>query len=475
MSEFLKVASGWLWGLPLLVLLLGGGVFFTFYSRFLPFLYLGHGVRVLLGKYDDERAPGDVSHFQALCSALSATVGMGNVAGVAIAVTTGGPGALFWMWVCALVGMATKFFTCSLAIMYRGKDDVGQIQGGPMYFIIEGLGPKWKPLAIMFCMCGMFGCLPLLQSNQLTQIVRDMFFEPYGLFVGSEDCPVTRVLNWFFEPCGLFVGSEDQVNFGNGLFGLFVALLVGSVILGGIKRIGRVAAWLVPGMVILYAVCALVILGGHLSEIPDALASIFKYAFSGEAVAGGALGTVIMIGVQRAAFSNEAGMGTEAMAHGAAKTREPIREGMVAMLGPMIDTLIMCTITGLVILVTGVSEGGGKDGVVLTASAFDEGIPGIGPYLLLICVLFLSFSSMIGFSYYVTKCGCFLFGSRARIPLAIFYLVAIVISAVVTVDDVINFLDVSFGLMAVPTILSSLLLAPKVMQAARKYFGRLNG
>jgi AGCS family alanine or glycine:cation symporter len=451
MSEFLKVASAWLWGLPLLVLLLGGGVFFTFYSRFLPFLYLGHGVRVLLGKYDDERAPGEVSHFQALCSALSATVGMGNVAGVAIAVTAGGPGALFWMWVCALVGMATKFFTCSLAIMYRGKDDVGQIQGGPMYFIIEGLGPKWKPLAIMFCMCGMFGCLPLLQSNQLTQIVRDMFFEPYGLFVGS----------------------EDQVNFGNGLFGLFVALLVGSVILGGIKRIGRVAAWLVPGMVILYAICALVILGGHLSEIPDALASIFKDAFSGDAVAGGALGTVIMIGVQRAAFSNEAGMGTEAMAHGAAKTREPIREGMVAMLGPMIDTLIVCTITGLLILVTGVTEGGGKDGVVLTASAFEKGIPGVGPYLLLICVLCLSFSSMIGFSYYVSKCGCFLFGSRARIPLAVFYLAAIVISAVVTMGDVINFLDVSFGLMAVPTILSSLLLAPKVMQAARKYFSRL--
>ena len=320
-----------------------------------------------------------------------------------------------------------------------------------MYFIIEGLGPKWKPLAIMFCICGMFGCLPLLQSNQLTQIVRDMFFEPYGLFVGS----------------------EDQVHFGNGLFGLFVALLVGSVILGGIKRIGRVAAWLVPAMVILYAICALVILGGHLSEMPDALASIFKDAFSGDAVAGGALGTVIMIGVQRAAFSNEAGMGTEAMAHGAAKTREPIREGMVAMLGPMIDTLIVCTITGLLILVTGVTEGGGKDGVVLTASAFEKGIPGVGPYLLLICVLCLSFSSMIGFSYYVSKCGCFLFGSRARIPLAVFYLAAIVISAVVTMGDVINFLDVSFGHMAVPTILSSLLLAPKVMQAARKYFSRL--
>ncbi len=451
MSEILKVAAEWLWGAPLLVLLLGGGAFFTFYSRFVPFLYVEHGVRILLGKYDDERAPGEVSHFRALCSALSGTVGMGNVAGVAIAVTQGGPGALFWMWVCALVGMATKFFTCSLAIMYRGVDDAGQVQGGPMYYIVEGLGPRWKPLAVMICVCGMFGCLPLLQSNQLTEIVRTMFLDPN---------------DWF-------AGSVDDVRLGNGLFGLLLAVLVGSVIFGGIKRIGRVAGWLVPGMVLLYGVCALVILGNNLSDVPGALALIFTDAFTGEAVAGGVLGTVVMTGVRRAAFSNEAGMGTEAMAHGAAKTREPIREGLVAMLGPMIDTLLVCTITGLVILVTGVwQDGGGADGVALTAEAFEAGIPGFGPYLLLVCVLCLSFSSMIGFSYYVTKCGCFLFGSRARVSLILFYLVAIVISAVVTMDDVINFLDLTFGLMAVPTMLCSLLLAPRVMEAAREYFGR---
>jgi AGCS family alanine or glycine:cation symporter len=448
MSEILEQAAGWLWGAPLLVLLLGGGTIFMLYSRFVPFLYLRHGVAVLLGKYDDERAPGEVSHFRALCSALSGTVGMGNVAGVAIAVTQGGPGALFWMWVCALVGMATKFFTCSLAIMYRGKDDTGQVQGGPMYFIVEGLGPKWKPLAVMFCVCGLFGCLPLLQSNQLTEIVRTMFLDPNG---------------WF-------VGSQDAVNTGNGLFGALLAVLVGSVIFGGIKRIGRVAGWLVPSMVLLYGSCAMVILGNHLEAVPSALALIFRDAFSGQAVAGGVLGTVIMTGVRRAAFSNEAGMGTEAMAHGAAKTREPIREGVVAMLGPMIDTLVVCTITGLVILVTGVWEGGGDDGVSLTARAFSQGIPGAGPYLLLVCVLCLSFSSMIGFSYYVTKCGCFLLGSRARVPLIIFYLAAIVVSAVVSMDDVINFLDLTFGLMAIPTMLSSLLLAPKVMAAAREYF-----
>ncbi|MED5417629.1 MAG: alanine/glycine:cation symporter family protein, partial [Verrucomicrobiota bacterium] len=336
---------------------------------------------------------------RALCSALSGTVGMGNVAGVAVAIAQGGPGALFWMWVCALVGMATKFFTCSLAIMYRGVDDAGQVQGGPMYYIVEGLGPRWKPLAVMFCVCGMFGCLPLLQSNQLTEIVRTMFLEPNG---------------WF-------VGSVDDVRLGNGLFGLLLAVLVGSVIFGGIRRIGRVAGWLVPGMVLLYGVCALVILGNNLPAVPGALALIFTDAFTGEAVAGGVLGTVVMTGVRRAAFSNEAGMGTEAMAHGAAKTREPIREGLVAMLGPMIDTLLVCTITGLVLLVTGVWQGGGADGVALTAKAFEADIPGFGPYLLLVCVLCLSFSSMIGFSYYVTKCGCFLFGTRARVPLILFY------------------------------------------------------
>jgi alanine or glycine:cation symporter, AGCS family len=450
MSAILKQASDWVWN-PVLFLLLGGGAFFMLYSRFVPFLFLRHGVAVLLGKYDDERAPGELSHFRALCSALSGTVGMGNVAGVAVALAKGGPGALFWMWVCALVGMATKFFTCSLAVMYRGKDDTGKVQGGPMYFILEGLGPKWKPLAAMFCVCGMFGCLPLLQSNQLT------------VFVHAE----------FMEPNHWFVGSADAENQGKGLFGILLAIVVGFVIFGGIKRIGRVASWLVPAMVVLYGGCVLIILFNHLSAVPEALTLIFRDAFTGDAVKGGALGAVIMIGVQRAAFSNEAGMGTEAMAHGAAKTREPIREGLVAMLGPVIDTLIVCTMTGLVIIVTEVWLPDQDAGVLLTLEAFRQGMPEVGPYLLLICVLCLSFSSMIGFSYYVTKCGCFLFGSGARVPLLLFYLAAIVISAIIKMEDAINFLDVTFGLMAIPTMLASLLLAPKVMAAARDYFGRL--
>jgi AGCS family alanine or glycine:cation symporter len=447
MAEFLSSFSGWLWG-NLLYLLLGGGFFFAVFSRFSPFRYLGHGLALLLGREVEQDAPGEVSHFRALCSALSGTVGMGNVAGVAVAITQGGPGAIFWMWVCALLGMATKFYTCSLAVMYRGKDENGVEQGGPMYFIREGLGEKWKPLAIFFAACGMFGCLPLLQSNQLTQIVNTMFFEPQG---------------WF-------VGSDNTAQVGNALFGLLLAVLVGLVVVGGIKRIGAFAARLVPGMVVLYGGTSLVIILLHADQIFPSLSLILSDAFTGQAVAGGALGMVIVTGVRRAAFSNEAGMGTEAMAHGAAKTKQPIREGVVAMWGPVIDTLIMCTLTALVLMVTDVWRSGEGDGVLLTTHAFEQALPGVGPYLLLAGVLCLSFSSMLGFSYYVVKCGCFLFGQKARLPVLGFYLLTIVVSAVVKMDVIINFLDIAFGLMAIPTILSSMLLAPRVNEGSEEVF-----
>jgi AGCS family alanine or glycine:cation symporter len=297
----------------------------------------------------------------------------------------------------------------------------------------------------------MFGCLPLLQSNQLTQIVRSMFFEPQG---------------WF-------VDTAVSVQAGNILFGLLLAVLVGFVVVGGIKRIGLVAARLVPGMVILYGGTCLVILALYWERIIPSFSLIFTDAFTGEAVAGGVLGMVIVTGVRRAAFSNEAGMGTEAMAHGAAKTKEPIREGLVAMWGPIIDTLLMCTLTGLVLLVTDTWVSSESDGVLLTTEAFEEAIPRLGPYLLLAGVLCLSFSSMLGFSYYVVKCGCYLFGTRARLPVLGFYLVTIVISATATISEIINFLDIAFGLMAIPTILSSILLAPRVNRAARAYFAKI--
>ena len=547
----LEDISNWLWGFPLLYLLIGGGLYFTIYSRFVPFFYLRHSIQILRGKYNNANDPGEINHFQALCSALSGTVGMGNITGVAVAIVQGGPGALFWMWICALLGMATKFFTCSLAVMYRGTDQTGQVQGGPMYFITEGLGKKWKPLAMAFCFFGLFGCLPMFQSNQLTAIVSEMFFKPNDWFVDS---------------------SQNVTLTGQGLFGLLLAIFVGVVIFGGIQRIGKVAATLVPFMVILYGGCALIIIIMHASQIPEAFRLIITDAFTGQAVTGGVLGSVISIGVRRAAFSNEAGMGTEAMAHGAAKTKEPIREGLVAMLGPMIDTLIVCTITGLVIINTGVWEKGvtinrisklnnaieqyvieknissvitndliesiitnkefnnkkfyvspvnkidawgkrieikndinssdyklilvssGPDktlntpddltneispnsysGVMLTEKAYRMISSSLGPYLLLICVLCFSFSSMIGFSYYVTKCGMFIFGIKARIPLIIFYLIGIIISAIVDLKYLIYFLDIMFGLMAVPTIISTIILSPRVMKKAREYFITLKG
>ena len=290
-------------------------------------------------------------------------------------------------------------------------------------------------------------------------------FAPVAIESTDSDCKYL-----VFEPQGWFVGSDNTAQFRNALFGLLLAVLVGMVVVGGIKRIGAFAARLVPGMVILYGGTSLLIILTHADQIFPSLSLILSDAFTGQAVAGGALGMVIVTGVRRAAFSNEAGMGTEAMAHGAAKTKEPIREGLVAMWGPVIDTLIMCTLTALVLMVTDVWRSGEGDGVLLTTQAFEEALPGVGPYLLLAGVLCLSFSSMLGFSYYVVKCGCFLFGQKARLPMLGFYLLTIVVSAVVKMDVIINFLDIAFGLMAIPTILSSIFLAPKVNEAAREYF-----
>ena len=454
MSLLLQQLSSWIWGPPLIILLLGGGLYFAIFSRLKPLRYFYHAVDLLRGRHDDEKAPGELTHFRALCTALSGTVGMGNVAGVAVALTQGGPGAIFWMWVCALFGMITKFFTCTLAVMYRGKDTTGQEQGGPMYVIMEGLGHNWKPLAQFFCLCGLFGCLPLLQSNQLTGIVREMFFEPMEIFVGG----------------------EEQILFGNILFGCLLATLVGTVVIGGVSRVGRITSKLVPAMVLLYGFSAMLIIGSNLGKLPNVVISIFSDAFTGQAIAGGALGVVIMTGIRRAAFSNEAGMGTEAMAHGAARTNEPTSEGLVAMIGPVIDTLVLCSLTALAILVTDVSLNQDTSGILITKEAFAKGIPNntwIGPSLLLVSVLFLSYSSMLGFSYYVLKCGAFLFGEKSRHPILVFYLLSIVISSAVKLKDAINFLDIAFGLMAIPTIISATILAPKVMRMADSYFAKL--
>jgi len=437
-----------MWGYPLLILMMGGGVFFTVYSRFTPFRFFRHGIKILLGQYDNSEDPGDLTHFQALSTALASTVGMGNISGVAVAISMGGPGALFWMWISAFVGMSTKFFTCTLSIMFRGKDDQGDVQGGPMYVIETALGKKFKGLAILFSAAGLIGCLPLFQANQLTQIIRDEIWQNNG---------------WF----------TDSVLTGNLVVGIPVAVLVALVIFGGIKRIGYVASRLVPLMVSLYLLAGIFIMITNLADIPDLLALIFSDAFSGKAAAGGVIGSVIITGVRRASFSNEAGLGTEAMAHGAAKTREPVREGLVAMLGPFIDTIVVCSITGIVILLSGLWQGDETSGVTLTTMAFSQELGSMGKSLLLICVFIFSLTTMFGQSYYGSKCIGYLFGTRWQQKYNLFYVIAVIFGAVVSLNVVINIIDGVYALMAIPTMVSALLLSPQVMKEAKRYFANL--
>ncbi len=426
----------------------------------MPYRNFKHGIEVLTGKYDDPDAPGDINHFQALSSTLAATVGMGNISGVAIALGVGGPGAIFWMWITAIVGMATKFFTCTLSIMYRGKDSSGKIQGGPMYYITEGLGKKWKPLAIFFSVAGLIGCTPMFQSNQLTQIVRDTMLAENGLMGYN-----TMILADSFI-------TETGFRLSDIIMGLILVGLVSLVIFGGIKRIGHVAARLVPLMVLVYILTVVYIIINNIVDVPYYFWLIVTDAFTGEAAAGGALGVVISNGIRRGAFSNEAGIGTEAMAHGAAKTNEPVREGLVGMLEPAIDTLLVCTMTAFALLMTGAWTDTTVDGITMTAVAFDTGIPVFGTYLLLICVFIFSITTMFTYSYYGTKCLNFLGGAHRKHYYNYFYIFSIFLGSITTIDMVINLIDGMFAMMAIPTMIGTLLLAPKVVEASKDYFMR---
>lgn len=444
LQRFLSDLASFLWGPPLVTLLAGGGIFFLLYSRLLPYRYLPQSIKLLARRADDNE-PGQLSHFQALSTALSGTLGMGNVAGVAIAIAMGGPGAIFWMWMSALLGIATKFYTCSLAVMFRGKDSLGEWQGGPMYVVREGLGPRWRPLAYFFALAGLFGTMPVFQVNQLVQVLRDTIAVPAGL------------------------PSEAYFLFELTL-GLLLALVVIVVALGQLPRLARVTAVMVPLMVAGYLLLTFAVLIMHLEAVPAAFRLIISDAFSGEAAAGGVLGAVIITGFRRAAFSNEAGIGTEAMAHGAARTAEPVREGLVAMLGPVIDTLIVCTCTALVILISGVWQSTDVNGVTMTAQAFNLLFPVGGAWLLAILVAVLSMSTVFTFWYYGSKCLGFLIGAEYQKHYVWLYAVLVVLGAVASLKVIVSVVDSMYALMAIPTMISALLLAPKVNQAARQYF-----
>ena len=322
-SKFLATLVDYAWGLPLILLLIGGGLYLAFVSRMASLRGFLHALKLIRGKVPHE-SPGDLSkkenkidgqitHFQALTNALSATIGLGNIAGVAVAIGKGGPGAIFWMWISALIGLNTKFFECTLAVMFRGKDYAGETQGGPMYFLEKGLGNKAKPLSVFFALCGLGGTLALFNVNQLTSFM------------------------------------HDQFAFSKLYLGIILAIITGYVVFGGVKRIASLTSKIVPFMCLIYAALCLFIIATNIEKVPGLFVQIVKEAFTGKAVAGGAMGSAILFvmiqGVKRAAFSNEAGIGTAPMAHGNAKTNEPIAEGLVAMLGPFIDTIIVCTMT----------------------------------------------------------------------------------------------------------------------------------
>ena len=432
------------WGDWLVYLLIAAGLLTTLINGFPQFRGFRHALYVVRGHYDNPAEKGEINHFQALTAALSATVGLGNIAGVAVAVTSGGPGAIFWMWVAGFLGMATKYTECALATASRDVHPDGTVAGGPMYYMRKYL-PRWlRPMAFVyaaFITVSSFGGGNMFQANQAAALWESSFGVP----------------TW--------------------ATGIVLVLLVGLVIVGGIKRIGRVTDKLVPGMVLLYVAGALIVLAVHADRIPGVFASIFSEAFSVSAAVGGVLGVVlrdvIRQGFRRAAFSNEAGFGSAAIAHAAVKTDEPVREGVVALLEPFVDTILICTMTGLVVLVSGAWTQQGLDGAPLTAAAFDSAIDGLGALIVPITVFLFALSTMISWSYYGEKGIEFVLGRRAILPYRLVFVGLVFIGAIWKLGPVLDFSDAMFGLVAVPNLIALLILAPRIRAMTRDYFDRL--
>ncbi|MDD2595585.1 MAG: alanine/glycine:cation symporter family protein [Bacteroidales bacterium] len=443
----ITVVSDFICGYPLFFLLIGGGLFFLIYSKFVPLRYYGRAIQSLRVK--DDKADGQISSFEALTSAIAATVGMGNIAGVAIALSIGGPGAIFWMWISAIVGMATKFFEGTLAVMYKGKDSAGEVQGGPMYMITTGLGKKWKPMAVFFSIFGLIGTLCIMQANQLTEAVTTVFFAP-----------------------------EDNTLMLRFLIGVGICAIVSVVVIGGIKRISKVSTKIVPLMVAMYFILVLYIICTHLPAIPGVFKAIVVEAFTVKAGIGGGIGGLVaiaMIGVRRAALVNEAGVGTASMMHGASKNNEPVREGLVAMIGPSIDSGLVCTLTAIAILIQRdlIPVGSGMnsmEGLKVAINAFDASIPGVGRYLLLLMVFIFAFSTMFSYSYYGQKCTGYLFGAKNAKYYNIFFLLMLIVAAMIPLKAAVGLIDTAYALMAFPTMLTLLILAPKAKEQMNIYF-----
>ncbi|MAG85702.1 alanine glycine permease [Candidatus Poribacteria bacterium] len=449
---------------PFIVLVLMlGAIFFTFWYRWINIRGFKHAIDVIRGKYDKPEDTGEISHFRALTSALSATVGLGNIAGVAVAIQLGGPGAVFWMLIAAVFGMTAKFSSCTLSQMYRKINTDGTVSGGPMYYLdiglsesrYKGLKVLGKVLAVMYALMIMGGAIGggnMFQANQTAEA-----------FASTFEISDTGTWNW--------------------ITGITLAIGVGVVIIGGIKRIGAATSKIVPFMCGIYVLASIFIILTHISQIPETIRLIFTMAFTKNAYYGGVFGVLIM-GVRRAAFSNEAGLGSAAIAHAAAKTEEPVREGIVGMIGPFIDTIIVCSMTAMVVIITGtwndpsISQ---SAGVTLTTEAFGSAISWF-PYILTLCIGLFAYSTMISWCYYGERGWIYLldhiqiggegYGLKTVVLFRIIFVIFIVVGAVSKLSDVLDFSDAMIFSMAFPNIVGSIFLAPKVLEKVRDYWGR---
>ena len=458
LTGLLEKIDGYAWGWFTIIILVGTGIFLTARLLFVQVRHLAHAVACVMGKYDNPEESGDISHFKALATALSATIGTGNIAGVATAIAAGGPGAVFWMWITALVGMATKFTSCTLAVKYRKIHDDGSASGGPMYFLSQGLSNK-KLGAILggtFALFGMIASFGIGNMVQANSVVGGLgYLLPEAASAGGFTLWTGFDISWLSLSTGLVL-----------------SFLTGIVILGGIKRIANVAGVVVPFMCSFYVIGAVIILILNVSAIPAALAQIVKYAFTPYAVGGGVFGSAVRYGVARGVFSNESGLGSAPIAHAAVKTSEPVREGTVAMLGPFIDTLIICTMTALVILVTGANSSG-LDGGAMTAHAFKTGLFGYGQYLVGFGLMFFAYSTLIAWSYYGDRCAEFLFGEKAIPIYRWVYVGCITIGAIGGLKVIWTIADIFNALMAIPNLIGLVLLSGVVARETKRYCERL--
>ncbi|MFT6980576.1 MAG: AGCS family alanine or glycine:cation symporter [Marinobacter psychrophilus] len=443
-EAFMSQLNNLVWGPPMLIMILGVGLFLSLGLKLMPIFKLGAGFRLMWQgrKPIGDDAEGDIPPFQALMTALSATVGTGNIAGVATAVFLGGPGALFWMWLTALVGMATKYSEAVLAVRFRETDGRGVYMGGPMYYIRNGLGKNWAWLGVLFAIFAAiagFGIGNTVQANSVADVIEASFGVPH----------------W--------------------VTGLVLMVLVGMVLIGGIKRIGQVASALVPLMAIFYLMAGLTVLAINAAELPAAFALVFKHAFSPIAAEGGFAGAAVWaalrFGVARGIFSNEAGLGSAPIAHASAKTNSPVNQGMVAMLGTFIDTIIICTITGMVIITSGVWTSG-VSGAELTSMAFESALPGVGNYVVAIALAVFAFTTILGWSFYGERCMEFLFGARAVVPYRIAWILALPVGASLNLGFVWLVADTLNAMMALPNLIALLLLSPVVFRLTREHFER---